>query len=266
MRRALRLARVALHLASLLLRPPARAWAPRLLAILDVRLQVGALHVAPGSLVIANHVSWLDAVVLRALFDARFVAKQEARRWPLLGWLLERNGTLFIERRPCRDLLRLNAEVAVLLARGESVAAFPEGTSTDGTEVLGFKPALFEPAVRGGHPVHAIALAYRRGDGRRCTAAAFVGDTTLWQSLLAVASERAITVKVMDCGTFAVAGLHRKQAARRAHAAVQSRVCASGSLPARQEAPGLSGSGSPAGWSPSSAGPTWASSTEVSRT
>jgi 1-acyl-sn-glycerol-3-phosphate acyltransferase len=265
-RRALRLARVALHLAALALRPPGRAWARRLLAILGVRLQASALSIAPGSLVIANHVSWLDAVVLRALLDARFVAKREARRWPLLGWMLERNGTLFIERRPCRDLLRLNAEVAALLARGESVAAFPEGTSTEGAGVLEFKPALFEPAVRGGHPVRALALAYCDAKGRRCAAAAFVGDTTLWQSLLAVASEREISVQVLDCGNLVAAGVHRKQAARQAHAAVQSRICGNASLPARQEAAGSSGSGSPAGWIPSSAGPTWASSSEVSRT
>lgn len=260
MRRALRLARVALHLAALLSRPPTRTWARGLLEILGIRLDAGALAVAPGSLVVANHVSWLDAVVLRALLDATFVAKIEVRRWPLLGWLLERNGTLFIERRPCRGLLRTNAAVAALLARGESVAAFPESTSTDGTGVLPFKPALFEPALRGGHPVRALALAYRDGT------VAFVGDTTLWQSLLAVASEREISVQVLDCGNLATAGLHRKQAARQAHAAVQSRICGNASLPARQEAAGSTGSGSPAGWIPSSAGPTWASSSEVSRT
>lgn len=258
MKRALRLARVALHLAALLRRPPGRAWARGLLEILGIRLDAGALAIAPGSLVVANHVSWLDAVALRALLDATFVAKVEVRRWPLLGWLLERNGTLFIERRPCRDLLRTNAEVAALLARGKSVAAFPESTSTDGAGVLPFKPALFEPALRGGHPVRALALTYRDA------AVAFVGDTTLWQSLCAVAAVSGLSVKVQDCGE--VAAPDRKQAARLAHAAVQSRVCGSASLPARQAAPGSSGSGSPAGWSPSSAGPTWASSTEVSRT
>jgi 1-acyl-sn-glycerol-3-phosphate acyltransferase len=272
-RRAFRLLRVARHLAALCaasLRPPPprarRAWARSLLAILGVQLQPDALAVAPGSLVVANHVSWLDAVVLHALFDATFVAKAEARRWPLLGWALARHGTLFIERRPCRALLRLNEEIALRLARGEAVAAFPEGTSTAGAGVLAFKPALFQPAVRGGHPVQVIALAYRNSDGTRCAAAAFVGSMTLWQSLRAIAALPALGVEVRDCGRIDSAGLHRKQAARLAHAAIQSRVCESGSLPARQEAPGSCGSGSPAGRTPSSAGPTWASSAEVSRT
>lgn len=264
--RLLRLLRVGLHLAVLLARPQTRAWAGGLLDILGIRVDAGALRIAPGSLVVANHISWLDAVVVRALLDATFVAKVEVRRWPLLGRLLERHGTLFIERRACRDLLRTNADVAALLARGTSVAAFPESTSTDGTGVLPFKPALFEPALRGGHPVRALALVYCDASGGRCAAAAFVGETTLWQSLLAVAGEPAITARVLDCGELAATGLNRKQAARLAHTFVQRGVCGSASLPARQEAPGFSGSGSPAGWSPSSAGPAWASSTEVSRT
>lgn len=273
MRRALRLLRVALHLALLcaasLGRPPPqarRAWSRRLLALLGVQLQADAFVVAPGSLVVANHVSWLDAVVLHALFDACFVAKAEARRWPLLGWALARNDTLFIERRPCRALLRLNAEVARRLARGESVAAFPEGTSTAGAGVLAFKPALFQPAVAGGHAIQAIALAYRDGSGAPCAAAAFVGEMTLWRSLCSIAALPALVAQVRDAGRLDAAGLHRKQAARRAHAAVQRRSCGSGALAERHETSGCAGSGSPAGRSPSSSGPTWASSAEVSRT
>ena len=266
MKRALRLGRVALTLATLLIRPPSRAWACGMLQALGVRLDAEPLDIAPGSLVVANHVSWLDALVLRALLDATFVAKIEVRRWPVLGRLLERHGTLFIERRPCRGLLRVNAQVAARLARGESIAAFPESTSTNGTGVLPFKPALFEPAVRGGHPVRALALTYRDESGKRNAAVAFVGDTTLGQSLWAVAAQSGLVVKVRDCSPPDMTGYDRKRAARATHAAVQSKVCGSGSLPARQEAPGLSGSGSPAGWTPSSAGPTWASSTEVSRT
>jgi 1-acyl-sn-glycerol-3-phosphate acyltransferase len=265
-KRALRLVRAALTLATLLIRSPTHAWACGMLAALGVRLDAEPLDVAPGSLVVANHVSWLDALALRALLDVTFVAKVEVRRWPVLGWLLERNGTLFIERRPCRDLLRVNAQVAARLARGESIAAFPESTSTHGTRVLPFKPALFEPAVCGGHPVRALALAYCDGNGKRNAAAAFVGDGTLWQSLWAVAAQSGLVVKIRDCSAPDLTGCNRKQAARAAHAAVQSKVCDSGSLPARQEAPGLSGSGSPEGWTPSSAGPTWPSSTEVSRT
>lgn len=271
--------RVVLHLAAgcalsewlyPLLRPKSRqavrrAWARALLEMLAVRLEASALHVAPGSLVVANHVSWLDAVALHALLPAAIVAKAEARRWPLIGRMLSRNDTLFVERRACRGLLQLNARIAAHLARCESVAVFPEGTTTDGAQVLPFRPALFQPAVAGGYPVQTLVLAYRDGAGRRCTQAAFVGDMSLWHSLCAIAALPALTLEIRGCGAIPTRGLRRRDAARAARTAVQSGGRGS-SLPARHEAQGIAGSGSAAGWRPSSTGPTWASSAEVSRT
>jgi 1-acyl-sn-glycerol-3-phosphate acyltransferase len=261
--RTLRLLRVGVHLAAgcaisewlyPLLRPQSRqavrgAWARALLEMLGVRLDAGALRVLPGSLVVANHISWLDAVALHALLPAAVVAKSEARRWPLIGRMLERNDTLFVERRACRTLLQVNAEIAARLARGESVAVFPEGTTTDGARLLPFRPALFQPAVAGGHPVRPLALAYRDGAGSRCAEAAYIGDMNLWQSLCAIAALPALTLEIRACGLISTRGLRRREAARLARIAVHS-----------------AGSASSAGWRPSSTGPTWASAAEVSRT
>jgi 1-acyl-sn-glycerol-3-phosphate acyltransferase len=163
--------------------------------------------------------------------------------------MLARNDTLFVERRACRALLRVNTEIAMRLARGESVAVFPEGTTTDGARLLPFRSALFQPAVAGGHPVRALALAYRDGSGRRCADAAYIGEMNLWQSLCAIAALPDLTLEIRCGGAIATRGLRRRDAARLARTAVQ---CA--------------GSGSSAGWRPSSAGPTWASAAEVSRT
>jgi 1-acyl-sn-glycerol-3-phosphate acyltransferase len=278
--RALRLARVGLHLAAgcaisswlyPLMNAQARqavrrAWAAGLLRMLGARLDVGAARILRGSLVVTNHVSWLDAVALHAAIPVAIVAKAEARRWPLLGRLLARNDTLFVERRPSRDLLRVNRAIAGRLARGETVAAFPEGTTTDGTRVLPFRPALFQPAVAGGHPLHALALMYRDGAGRRCAAAAYIGNMTLWQSLWRIAALTHLRIELRCCGAHASAGLSRREAAALAWAAVQRGTCAGAALPARQEQSGFAGSGSPAGWMPSSTAPTWASDAEVSRT
>jgi 1-acyl-sn-glycerol-3-phosphate acyltransferase len=277
--RALRLARVGLHLAAAcaasawlypLLGTAARlamrrAWATGLLRILGARLELPAMRVAPGSLVVANHVSWLDAIVLHAALPVAIVAKEEARGWPLLGPLLARNETIFVRRRPTRGLLRVNCEIAGRLARGESVALFPEGTTTDGTRVLPFRSALFEPAVAGGHTVHALALVYRDGDGARCAAAAYIDDMSLWQSLWRVAGLRELRIELRCCGQRHGGGLRRREAAALARAQVQRGACGS-ALPARQEESAREGSGSAAGPLPSSTAPTWASITEVSRT
>ena len=277
--RALRLLRVGLHLAAgcalsewlypLLdakaRRAMRRAWARGLLCMLGVRLDHHGLHVVPGSLIVANHVSWLDAVALHAVLPLAIVAKAEARRWPVLGRLLARNDTLFVERRPCRNLLRVNQSIAARLAGGESVAVFPEGTTSDGAQVLAFRPALFQPAVQAGHPVHALALAYLDGAGSRCTAAAYINDMSLWQSLCKIAALPALRLEIRPCGVVPTAGRDRRGTAYLAHAAVQSGMWGS-SLPARQAAPGFAGSGSAAGWLPANTEPTWASSVEVSRT
>lgn len=278
--RALRLARVGLHLAAgcaasawlyPLLTPGARAglrraWARRLLRILGARVEPQAMRIAPGSLVVANHVSWLDAVVLHATLPAAIVAKAEARRWPLIGRLLERNDTIFVERRATRDLLRVNRAIAARLARGESVALFPEGTTSDGARVLPFRAALFEPAVAGGHPLHALALAYRDAAGRRCAAAAYIDDMSLWQSLWRIAGLRGLRIELRCCGAHAGAGLRRREAAALARARIQRGACGSGVLAALAGRSGREGSGSAAGRAPSSTAPTWASSAEVSRT
>lgn len=171
------------------------------------------------------------------LCPADFVAKAEIRRWPLLGRLLERNDCLFVERRTGRHLLRLNAQIGERLARGRVVAFFPEGTTTNGAGLLPFRPALFEPAVSGGHRLQAFALAYRDLSGRRCEAAAFIGEQSLWQSLLAIASQPGIVAVLHASPAVVAAGMTRRQAAGHTRSAIQERLAGSVLL----EAPQLSG-------------------------
>jgi 1-acyl-sn-glycerol-3-phosphate acyltransferase len=272
---ARRVARVALHLASAfgIIRSNRkngpefrRRWSRQLLAILGIELEMRDLQVSPGTVLVANHVSWLDVVVLRARLPSNcavdFVSKAEIRRWPLIGWLLEHSECLFIDRRVGRHLLLLNAQIGKRLARGRTIAFFPEGTTTDGTGLLPFRPALFEPAVRGAHPVQALALAYRDRRGEHCQAAAFIGRQNFLQSLLAIASQSGIVASINACPTIATAGLSRREAARRAQDAVQARLLGGSSLPARHDpaaiAVGAAGSASASGTAPSSTAPMWA--------
>lgn len=231
MRAALRLARVALHLAPPLAaamlpignirRGPGgrRRWAAGLLEALGVRLEASPAELAPGMLVVANHVSWLDVFVLNALCPAHFVAKDELRRWPLLGRLLAREGTIFLRRGFNRRLPQVVREIGHRLARGETVACFPEGTTSDGRRLLPFRAALFESAVRSGAPVAAFALQYRDGSGRHADAAAFTGAQTLLGSLLTIAAIDGLRVRVELRAVLLAAS--RRAACHAAQAAVQ---------------------------------------------
>lgn len=137
-----------------------RVWARATLTCFGVRKRSSG---APrgAALVAANHLSWLDVLVLGAELDCRFVAKAEIAGWPVFGPLARTVGTLFVDRRRRRDASRVAAEMGRLLEAGVSVVQFPEGEVTVGRRVERFQPALFEPAAQRGLPCHPVALTYR---------------------------------------------------------------------------------------------------------
>jgi len=171
-------------------------------------------------LYVANHVSWLDIYALGAWRPARFVAKVETAAWPLAGTIARRFDALFIVRGSFRDAARVKARVTAALAAGDSVVVFPEATTTDGTRLGRFYPAMFEAAIEADAIVQPVALRYRRPDGSHCPAAAFVGDDTFAASLCRVLREPAIEVDVHVGPPLSPAGWTRRDLAARAQAAV----------------------------------------------
>ncbi len=222
------------------------AWARRLLAI--ARVQVAVEGRAPavrgeGALIVANHVSWLDIHVLHSLLPSRFVSKAEVRDWPLIGWMAARAGTLYLERRRKTDARRVNEEMAALLRAGQCLALFPEGTTTDGTRVLPFYASLLQPAVAAGARVWPVAIRYRHPDGRLCLEAAYHGPISLGQSLRRILSQNGIVAQVSFLPPIAAVGLHRRELAARAEAAIRARLegDAAGTRPERPARPQASG-------------------------
>lgn len=111
---------------------------------LDIQIEGKPSKVA-GTLFLANHVSYLDIVALASLIDARFVAKADVRDWPLFGFLARISQTLFVSRSAAR-VAKERLVVADSLRQGHSVILFPEGSSSDGTSVLPFRPGLTSAA------------------------------------------------------------------------------------------------------------------------
>ena len=174
-------------------------WSARLCEILGVRL---SLHGSPPSrdkrplMVVANHVSWVDIFAINAVMPVRFVGKAEIRKWPFVGWLCARAGTLFIERTRRQDTLRVNGIVSEALRTGDVFAVFPEGTTTDGSTVLKFHSSLLEPALQARAVIQPVALRYEREDGSLCKEAAYDGARSIWDALTGIAGEPSVTVRV----------------------------------------------------------------------
>lgn len=135
---------------------------------------------AHGAVIVANHLSYLDILVIAALTPVVFVAKKEVRSWPLFGWFAEKAGTRFIDRNRRGDVARIGGELGPVMAAGLTVVLFLEGTTTDGRGVLPFKASLLEPVVRNGWAVVPAALDYTVPAGRSAEReVCWWGDMTL---------------------------------------------------------------------------------------
>ena len=173
-------------------------WSAALVRHLGLALHVRGTAPRPGAtLVVANHVSFLDiAAIHAAIPQARFVSKADVLAWPLLGWLIKNAGTLFIERERKRDAVRVVHAMAESLQRGETVAVFPEGTTGPGDVPLPFHANLLQAAISTGTPVQPVVLRYATPGERVATAAQFLGETTLLQTVWRMASARGLAVHV----------------------------------------------------------------------
>jgi 1-acyl-sn-glycerol-3-phosphate acyltransferase len=144
----------------------ARVWALGLAAICGMRRSVRGTPPRPPFLLVANHLSYLDVILLLTWLDGIFVAKREMRSWPLLGPLAHLAGTIWVRREVRRDAVRVLDEMDEALARGDGVMLFPEGTTSDGSGILPLRPALLDWAAREQFPVHFAALSYRTPAGQ----------------------------------------------------------------------------------------------------
>jgi 1-acyl-sn-glycerol-3-phosphate acyltransferase len=171
-------------------------WASRTLAALGITLESnGQMRTGPV-LIAANHISWLDILAIDAVQPVRFVSKADVRHWPVMGWMVACGGTLFIERERKRDAMRVVHQVAQALKDGDTIAVFPEGTTSDGKGLLPFHANLLQAAIATETPVQAVALRYADAHESVSQAVAYIGETTLAQSVWMVACAEGLRVSV----------------------------------------------------------------------
>lgn len=174
-------------------------WCREVLDILHVSVSVHGRPMprnASPVMFVANHVSWMDVLLLNACRRMRFVAKMEVRSWPLIGWIAARTDTVFFKRTSPHQLARVMQSMTAMLGRGDCIALFPEGTTTDGTSVHTFHSGLFESAIRANAPIRPVGISYLRPDGSPDADVAFVGDESLVSSILNVLSRPATLARL----------------------------------------------------------------------
>ena len=175
-----------------------RWWSRKLIRLLGIELETRGLQPSPGAtLIVANHISWLDVAAIHAVAPhARFVSKSDVRHWPLVGLMVAGAGTLFIERERKRDAMRVVHQMAQALEAGDTVAVFPEGTTGDGAKLLPFHANLLQAAIGTSTPIQPIALRYSEPGHEVSPSVDFVGEMTLAENLWNLARAKGVRVSV----------------------------------------------------------------------
>ena len=197
-------------------------WSAALLRTMGVEADVDLSHAVPGAMLVANHISWVDVFVINAALPCAFVAKEEVRQWPFLGWLSEKNDTVFMRRGSRGHARIINGEIAAILGEGKHVAVFPEGTTTDGRSIRHFHAALLQAAVETGRPVVPMAISYWEIDGQRSMAPRYDGEITFWQCMMAMIGRKRLIARAVTMPPLGLCGEDRRHIAVAARAAIAS--------------------------------------------
>ena len=201
-----------------------------LLWCLGVRVTVsgGPIRNLPGVLVVSDHMSWLDIVAIAAVLPATrwraapasFVGRADVAANLVVRMMACIIKVIPIERASLRQLPAVVDAVAARLRAGQTVVAFPEGTTWCGLASGPFYPAMFQAAVDTGRPVQPLRLRYYHRDGRVSTVPAYIGDDTLLRSIGRLLVARR-TVARIYVESLQLPGDNRRELARRCQAAIR---------------------------------------------
>lgn len=201
-----------------------RDWSMRLLNLLGLQVACQGLPHAGAKLVVSNHISWLDIIVINSVMPSRFVSKAEVGQWPLIGRLVTAAGTLYLVRERRRDAMRVLGLMAQALRDGQTVAVFPEGTTGAGHEIMHFHANLVQSAIDAPAPIQPVVLSYRDAHCAVSPAAAYIGDTGLLESLWMVATAKGLAVSVQILPAHTVDHADRRQLTEHLHGEMSVRL------------------------------------------
>lgn len=169
-------------------------WHGRVATILNVEITTSGYAPQAPALIVANHVSWLDIIVLGHLTPTCFLSKFEVREWPVIGWLAARTGTLFI-RRGGGQAATISQAIGGRLEKNGLLTLFPEGTTTDGRDVRPFFSRLFAAAIETGTPIVPTSIRYHV-DGELDLIAPYIDDQSLGENMLSLLKRKRSQVHV----------------------------------------------------------------------
>jgi 1-acyl-sn-glycerol-3-phosphate acyltransferase len=180
---------------------------------LNIQLVITGTPTPEPALWVCNHISWLDILLLAGNNCVDFVAKSEVADWPIIGGVIRRTGTLFIDRDNKFKAYRALPELQQRLESGTSVLIFPEGTTSSGESCLPFKPMFYQAAIRSNMLIQPVSLSYEHLDGSPCPEVAFIGDDEFSVSFKQILKKPQIIAHITYLPAMKAEQWHRKEMA-----------------------------------------------------
>ncbi len=221
-------------------RDPLSRWFESFLAILGIEVRTsGERPVATAFLIVANHTSWLDIMVLRSIFSTCFIAKEEIAKWPVVGPMAREAGTIFIGRTRLSSFRETLAASRKSLGKKIPITVFPEGTTTLGDRLLPFKTGVFDLCTETGSPALPVSFRYETPDGLQLTSVSYTGDEPFFRSFGRTLREPRVVVRLHISPPVFPEGKDRKAMALASQEAVANGLAllasSRSSPPARQD-------------------------------
>ena len=208
-----------------------KTWVPQLYnktlcCILDIKITLEGQCPVKG-MIVSNHISWKDILILNALMPLSLIAKTEVGSWPLFGTLARLQGTIFVNRTNKRSILTSLTEIQARLLKGDRLVLFPEATTHTGKSVKPFKSSFFAAAVRSATPVTPVTIVYKSQHGlpltlRQRPDVAWYGDGDLAPHLWGILKGGPLQVKVIIHAPLSPANFANRKALA---LAVQNQIC-----------------------------------------
>jgi len=168
-------------------------WLQRFSAIVNLHVSKDGELPERRAMLVSNHISWLDIIVIGQYLPAYFVAKSDISSWPVIGYLAKQGGTIFIRRGNKQHIKTTAEKMTWLLKQNGNIIAFPEGTTTKGDEVMHFHSSLFQPALLTRSAIQPVAIQYQ---GAAKEQAPFIGDDAFVPHLIKMLAMDKIEVQL----------------------------------------------------------------------
>ena len=185
--------------------------------IVNLKIDIKGEPVEGAALMVGNHISWLDIIAIGQFTPGFFIAKSDINHWPVIGFIVRQCGTIFIRRGNKQDIRATTEKTVWLLQQQRKVFVFPEGTTTDGTQILPFHSSLFQPALLNRSAVQPVAIHYRY-QARHI--APFIGDDAFVSHLLKMLALDEIHLQLIYLPPIETTGKNRQDLATESRNAI----------------------------------------------